>query len=974
MIQVDSRQEELFLTDSVHKNLTIEIEPKFDEARINDVNFYTGDIYDSVETTPAGYSSTYDNNTIIEGRCNVSPSATNFSNLQNLTYKNYKNYIYVSYRVRIVPDPADGYYPQNITKARISYYNIDTYSYSINTPLTSDECLGAGAEVGFFIEANKVTSIRDYSLYSQGDITTSKNFKIYVSKIQIRLLDSNTISPLYVRSVIKNNIGIDDYINNKISNITNECLIQESFSLTESLCSQQNLKFGLCESAHCEFEIVDRSEKFNGRTIKPYISVLTPENFDYSGINFITSSDSWSNNWDNTTLRGYYINLTTNSLYFAYADYVMLNFKIKFSDIFSAEPNAPTKFYIGIRVKTTKDNYRNLYLTNSVAEDIGTTHNSLYDVQAAINDYLDVYATLPTNLSLISLVYGDEYIKEVCGLCFEFANEAGVPNTTVYSTTMITYFKEVAVYIVETVNSLVPEYNENSKTSDTIPDKIKGVPLGVFKISEVKKNHTYDTIKKSITAYDGLDILNQDIGDWLTKYMTICDTANKACSHSSSYSRFGVEYARQLYSTYHNALNNLGIEDEYEWTTEKDEDFTATTASGLSNSYNYVWPVAENRTLSVMLYTCWSIWSSDPSGVYKVTTTPFNGLSDKELYDKYFQNYAWDTNYNGISQAGSVFIDLCDTNGNVLTKILCDSGDLFYVPKEIYGTQVHIINVKVSCNLCGFNNTTQIGVATSNSRTISHYKIEKMVNMPKDTELVNSHLRLVYYNYGTQELGSFSSSVSGRDVIQSLLEVNGCFFHMNRYGKPEIIYASKAGLYPSETLYPSLNLYPRGTKGPLLSMGRYISMECDDYIVENYGKIQIKTQSQVKSGESICSYEYTGDENAKNTYIIEDNIFYCSEGTVYEYGSQPEVDEMLKNLFSKISHLTYTPHTTKLRGLPFMECGDRVNLITKTSGMESFIFKRTLKGIHALMDTYEAEGDEYNEALNTFDYNIYTPE
>ena len=56
-----------------------------------------------------------------------------------------------------------------------------------------------------------------------------------------------------------------------------------------------------------------------------------------------------------------------------------------------------------------------------------------------------------------------------------------------------------------------------------------------------------------------------------------------------------------------------------------------------------------------------------------------------------------------------------------------------------------------------------------------------------------------------------------------------------------------------------------------------------------------------------------------------------------------------------------------------MECGDRINLITKTGGAESFIFRRTLKGINALRDTYEARGDEYIEPINTFDYKVYTP-
>ena len=89
--------------------------------------------------------------------------------------------------------------------------------------------------------------------------------------------------------------------------------------------------------------------------------------------------------------------------------------------------------------------------------------------------------------------------------------------------------------------------------SDKIPELMKGIPLGVFKISEVKKNNTQDIIKKSITAYDNMSILEQNVGDWLTKYMWVWDTANKVHTGGSGFNRFGVEYARQLFPT----LSNL---------------------------------------------------------------------------------------------------------------------------------------------------------------------------------------------------------------------------------------------------------------------------------------------------------------------------------------------------------------------------------------------------------------------------------
>ena len=50
---------------------------------------------------------------------------------------------------------------------------------------------------------------------------------------------------------------------------------------------------------------------------------------------------------------------------------------------------------------------------------------------------------------------------------------------------------------------------------------------------------------------------------------------------------------------------------------------------------------------------------------------------------------------------------------------------------------------------------------------------------------------------------------------------------------------------------------------------------------------------------------------------------------------------------------------------------DRIGVLTKTGGAESFVFKRTLKGIQSLHDTFESEGDEYIEAIKDYDYKIW---
>jgi len=532
-------------------------------------------------------------------------------------------------------------------------------------------------------------------------------------------------------------------------------------------------------------------------------------------------------------------------------------------------------------------------------------------------------------------------------------------------------------------NKIIKPYICCWKKDDPDYDPRGDVPLGVFRIKDVKQEYMYEFDKKTLTCYDKMTDLDVSVGDWLTKYMWVVDTADKACSQSPNFTRFGVEYARQMFATFANLMKRLNLISDKDFTQTLNQDINLTNRTGASKNYGYDYlyydtPAVDDEVIcfDYIYYYTWDSSNPAPDGI-RVVIQPKDGMTDEEL-KTYYSTYApgWDIkvdeHLHGFPSSSSVLIYIRYEDNHV-TKILADSGDYVYIgPNAVY------CKVYVACD---------IGIVISGNetaRSITGYAVDAQAtnakiyfwNMPRlFQELANPQARLVYYNYGTQELASFDSGCTGREAIRSLLEINGCFFHMNRYGKPEIIYATKAGLYPRNDLYPSEDLFPKGSDVPLMSMGRYISFERADYEVHNYGKIQIKTNAQVSGneGKSICSYEYIGDPDYDNVYIIEDNIFYCSDGTVYEYGSQPEVDEMLRNMYNIIRNMKYIPHTTKAVGQPYIECGDRLRLMTVTGGAESFIFRRTLKGIHGLKDTYEAEGDEYNEPLNTFDYTPYSP-
>ena len=197
----------------------------------------------------------------------------------------------------------------------------------------------------------------------------------------------------------------------------------------------------------------------------------------------------------------------------------------------------------------------------------------------------------------------------------------------------------------------------------------------------------------------------------------------------------------------------------------------------------------------------------------------------------------------------------------------------------------------------------------------------------------------------TEESSTIGESMSGKEVLSCICELNGCMGHMGRDGKFHYIYLEQEiqGLYPRNDLYPADNLYPRDPKSNRIGKDLYITAEYEDFLVKTINKLQIREQKN-----DIGVIVGTGD----NAYVIEDNFLVYGKGT-------NELKGMAKNILSKIRGIVYRPFTADCKGNPCLEVGDAVRLPTRYELIESYILKRTLKGIQALRDDLEADGEEY---------------
>lgn len=209
------------------------------------------------------------------------------------------------------------------------------------------------------------------------------------------------------------------------------------------------------------------------------------------------------------------------------------------------------------------------------------------------------------------------------------------------------------------------------------------------------------------------------------------------------------------------------------------------------------------------------------------------------------------------------------------------------------------------------------------------------------------------------------SEISGKDVINAICEINGCFGHIGRNGKFHYIYLPQdiQGLYPADFLYPdhvpeqwnyisqaeTKHLYPQNPKSTKIGNNAYIKCQYEDYHVRQINRVQIRNEENDIGG----SYPEENPEK-ENLYIVQDNFLVYGKST-------EELKTIAKKLYSKITGVVYRPFSMECVGNPCFEVGDPIRANTKYAIVESYILSRTLKGIQGKRDTYSAKGQERRE-------------
>jgi hypothetical protein len=940
MLNIPDEVKNLFLQDSTKKQLVIKVDSP-DSKTISDFNYYTGNEY------WYGYDSVIN----ADGFDTLLP-LDGFVDTQWLYLGNVVRASMSLLLTNITSDP--GTLNLRCTVQRQS----GNYDYLETTINTADYSTFKKADFYAYDTLNDTDPITKFIRLELHN-TTQTQFVGHVERehYQIELADTAAELPTTFSSLYSKGVDITRYL--PVPDITNDNLDFESFSMTESLCSQDNIKFGLCESAHCEFTTVNYNYDLKDRTIRPSIRVqgvpsyedLMDINWWYDPAHIVPIGQTFH---DNKTVNGswywtshylFYTDISQYDHYFSQAPRVMAGYKLKINSLTSLSGTAPYSFKVGIRYVyadgteqnrngSTKHPYTEasdfkFYSVESLYD--SADHGKIVQVKRPYFIWFDQNGDELTNGDSFQI---DADLKEFMVYMYDDPTYTHYPD----------YDPSVCYVYYGTIDEHLAECYSDP------------VPLGVFHVTDLKLDHQQNLVKQQVTAYDNIVKLEQNAFNWYTTYMFGMNTSDKQ-------GRYDVQYARQIFSTYFNIMQQLGLEDRSNYTET------------LLGTYDY-W----NDIKPSHMVNKWLIWDTDPgvgrmqyaeftindvdtSLMYMVDAVNVNGCSDQEAEGIVPSDYTtkFDPLRRGIATNGGVLVEFYKSDNSLIDGIVVNRRDYFMVYPETSYIKVYVPAYDADEN------------GTPYSRFIDSVSIYEVASAP---QLVNGYYRLFYYQYTSEANESAvifdaNSSMTGRDVIHSLLEVCGCFFRLNREtGKPEFVYCTKGGLYPRNDLYPADNLYPRSGTDSLLPNGRYMSVLQDNYQVLDYGRIQIVRDTDSNEAKSICEWEYKGSDSL-NTYLIDDNVFYCNKDLKYEYGSMPYVSGLLENMWLNISNMGYVPNITQALGMPWIECGDRVGVLTYMGGFETFIFRRTMKGIQLLIDTFESEGDEYNEAIKDFGYELY---
>jgi len=169
------------------------------------------------------------------------------------------------------------------------------------------------------------------------------------------------------------------------------------------------------------------------------------------------------------------------------------------------------------------------------------------------------------------------------------------------------------------------------------------------------------------------------------------------------------------------------------------------------------------------------------------------------------------------------------------------------------------------------------------------------------------------------------------DVIKAICQINAVYGIINRSGQFEF------------------RVLPTITSTTYEAVDYYKSIDYQRFNVQSIEKVI------VRQNENEVGAAYGSDGN---TYVVQGNMFTYNLDDVVLLA-------IAQNIYPNVHGKVYVPYSATTYGMPWVEVGDIITYpvydpSTGTStNMDFYVLSRSLKGVQALFDSTEAEGQEY---------------
>lgn len=242
---------------------------------------------------------------------------------------------------------------------------------------------------------------------------------------------------------------------------------------------------------------------------------------------------------------------------------------------------------------------------------------------------------------------------------------------------------------------------------------------------------------------------------------------------------------------------------------------------------------------------------------------------------------------------------------------------------------------------------------TFDIRNADDNTIYKINNLP---QIYMSVERKKYTSGNNTGYRADKEKIDYRKLIEAYAEFNGYFGRHTRRGDFEFFRINNYfGRYPKEDLYPSDNIFPSDPNGGVFQGSQYISAWYDDSYTKPYDRVSV-TYKNEDDKEAYDYYQIVPEDTpgyvADNyqSYSLSDNYLISN----CRFNSKV-ISEILEELGQHIGNIRYMPASVDIKGMPWLEAGDVINILTKDDGIETIVLSRDLSGIHTLKDSLESK-------------------